>query len=266
MALSVTYTTINGRIVYENRSGTESFYAPDTLDSTSALVSSSGTITDSYTYWPYGETRNHTGSAVTPFTFVGALGYYTDQTTSRIYIRARYLRQALVSWLTLDSLWPNEWAYAYADSNPITNVDADGLGCGQKKPPQHGWWPPSWWPWQPQKPGKPKPKPKPRPKPKPKPIPPKSTGPEKLCDLQCGLLCPFPGLAGKACEAACKKWCHDNYGPGTHPIPGLPNYQFCWTRDSDECDQCCHGGCDGLSTAAQQGMCLQHCLAGCSPM
>jgi len=31
MALSVTYTMFNGQLVYENRAGTQSFYAPDTL-------------------------------------------------------------------------------------------------------------------------------------------------------------------------------------------------------------------------------------------
>jgi hypothetical protein len=77
MPMTVTYTTLNGQIVYENRSGTQSFYACDTLGSTVALVSG-GAVTDTFTYWPYGEIRSHVGSSTTPFTYLGTLGYYLD--------------------------------------------------------------------------------------------------------------------------------------------------------------------------------------------
>ena len=76
MAMSVTYTTFNGQIVYENREGVESYYAPDTLGSTSMLVSQGGIVSDTFTYWPYGEILSHDGSSVTPFLFIGTLGYY----------------------------------------------------------------------------------------------------------------------------------------------------------------------------------------------
>ncbi len=106
MAMSVTYTTFNGQIAYENRNGTQSFYAPDTLGSTAMLLDTTGTVTDTFTYWPYGEIQEHVGSSVTPFTFVGTLGYYLDIAGSLTYIRARHYLQALCRWLTVDPLWP----------------------------------------------------------------------------------------------------------------------------------------------------------------
>ena len=127
MAMSVVYTTINGMIVQENRGGVKSFYAPDTMGSTVALLNSSGVVTDTYTYWPYGEIRSHVGSSTTPLTFLGMIGYYADVLGSFIYVRARYLRQALTRWQTVDPIWPWEEAYAYASLNPVTGSDPSGL-------------------------------------------------------------------------------------------------------------------------------------------
>jgi len=126
MAMTVTYTTINGQIVSENRSGTQSFYVADSLGSTVALMNSSGTVTDTFTYWPFGEITSHIGSSVIPFTFVGTLGYYLQILNNFTYVRARYLRQGLARWQTLDPLWPSEPPYVYALSRPTTSVDPTG--------------------------------------------------------------------------------------------------------------------------------------------
>ena len=126
MAMSVVYATINGQIVSENRGGVISYYAPDNLGSTVALLDTTGTVTDTFTYWPYGEIQSHVGSSVTPFTFCGTLGYYTDVLGSQIYVRARYLRQALARWQTVDRLWPWQRTYAYVSSSPISYVDPTG--------------------------------------------------------------------------------------------------------------------------------------------
>jgi len=129
MAMSVVYTTINGQIVHENRGGVEAFYAPDTLGSTVALLSTTGSVTDTYTYQPYGEIVSHVGSSVTPFTFVGTLGYYLDVSGSLIYVRARYLRQALTRWQTVDPFWPDEQAYGYCSDAPAKHTDPSGLAA-----------------------------------------------------------------------------------------------------------------------------------------
>jgi len=52
MAMSVVYATINGQIVSENRGGVISYYAPGNLGSTVALLDATGTVTDTFTYWP----------------------------------------------------------------------------------------------------------------------------------------------------------------------------------------------------------------------
>src|SRR5476649_2531057 len=119
MAMSVTYTTINGQIVYENRNGVQRHYVPDTQGSTIALMDSTRSVTDTYAYWPLGEIRSHTGSSVTPFTFIRTLGYYLQVLNNFIYVRARYLRQALARWQTADLLWPKEQPYGYAHERPV---------------------------------------------------------------------------------------------------------------------------------------------------
>ena len=128
MAMSVVYATINGQIVSENRGGVISYYVPDNLGSTVALLDATGTVTDTFTYWPYGEIQSHVGSSLTPFTFCGTLGYYLDVVGSQMYVRARYLRQALTRWLTKDPVsFFLAGLYLYSKSSPIVWSDAAGL-------------------------------------------------------------------------------------------------------------------------------------------
>ncbi len=67
---------------------------------------------DSLTYWPYGEQRSKSGGINIPFHYIGAYGYYED-TSNRLYGRARYYRADLGNWITKDPLWPEDPAYAY---------------------------------------------------------------------------------------------------------------------------------------------------------
>jgi len=125
MAMNVTLTTILGQIVHEVRSGVESFYVPDPLGNTAALVNTSGAVTDSWTYWPYGEVQNHTGSSTTPFTFIGTLGYFAD-VASRLYVRARHLRADITRWMTVDPMWPDNSGFSYVDGGPVAFADPSG--------------------------------------------------------------------------------------------------------------------------------------------
>ncbi len=54
MAMSVTYGTFAGHVVYENRGGVESTYMRDQLGNTIGLMEMNGHQTDSWTYWPFG--------------------------------------------------------------------------------------------------------------------------------------------------------------------------------------------------------------------
>jgi RHS repeat-associated protein len=126
MALAVVYTNFNGRLVHENRGGTERGYVPDPLGSTAALVDSTGAVTDTWEYWPYGEVESHSGSSTTPFTFVGTLGYFRDLVSKLTYVRARFYQGFVGQWMTKDPLWPSERAFDYGGDNPITRVDSTG--------------------------------------------------------------------------------------------------------------------------------------------
>ena len=127
MAMSVVYGTAFGGIISENRGGVVSAYVPDPLGNTIGLMNSAGTLTDSWTYWPYGEVRTRSGSNATPFTFIGTLGYFLDNVNKMCYIRARHLRLDLARWLTVDPMWPDQPEYVYCSDSPASKIDPSGL-------------------------------------------------------------------------------------------------------------------------------------------
>jgi len=129
MTMTVKYLTVDGEILSETRSGTRSDYIPDPLGSTSSLLSSTHTINDTYSWWPYGELRNHSGASVTPLGYGGTKGYYTAPGTTFGFARRRVLRPQTSNWQTVDPIWPSERAFAYCRSNPTTMVDPSGLAC-----------------------------------------------------------------------------------------------------------------------------------------
>jgi RHS repeat-associated protein len=125
--MSVTsYLVINGQIISETRNNVESDYIADGLGSTAALMNTSGVITDTFTYWPFGQVRSHVGSIVTPFRFGGTVGYYSNLAGDSLYERARYYKPLLSRWQTVDPVWPVELAYVYVSCNPTTLVDPSG--------------------------------------------------------------------------------------------------------------------------------------------
>lgn len=126
MAAQVIYTNFGGQIVHEDRGGTERDYMPDTLGSTIALLDSDSNQTDTWEYWPYGEVESRTGANVTPFSFVGTLGYFNDLVARLTYVRARHYQSLLGQWTSVDTLWPREPSYLYAYSNPVSIVDPSG--------------------------------------------------------------------------------------------------------------------------------------------
>lgn len=126
MAMKARYTTVSGRVIAQKRSGARRLLRPDNLGSTVALYDNTGAKTDSWVYWPYGEVRSRTGTTTMPLQFVGGLGYYTDS-TSMTYVRARFYRQGLGRWQTVDPLWPRQSPYAYVMSSPMNGVDPSGM-------------------------------------------------------------------------------------------------------------------------------------------
>jgi len=123
--VSITYATVGGRLVREVRNSVITRYVSDPLGSVIQTRNSSGTLTSSTEFWPFGEVRTSSGTNPSPWGFVGTLGYYAD-ITSRLYVRARMYRPNLSRWMTVDPLWPGEAAFVYAYENPTLKVDPTG--------------------------------------------------------------------------------------------------------------------------------------------
>jgi RHS repeat-associated protein len=125
MPMSVKYATVNGRMVQENRGGTVTKYVPDTLGSVIQTRDATGAQTSTAHYWPFGEVRTSTGTNPSPWGFVGTYGYHTDA-PARQYVRARYLRNDLSRWLTVDPLWNGFDPFGYT-LDPLVMIDPTGL-------------------------------------------------------------------------------------------------------------------------------------------
>jgi RHS repeat-associated protein len=133
MAMSVTYVTVHGRLREETRGGVTTRYLGDTLGSVIKTTDTSGNVTSTTTYWPFGEVRSQTGTNPSPWGFCGVWGYLTDA-VSRKYVRARHYRADMSRWLSVDPLWPRQSAYKYASSSPILMIDFTGLAATKSCP------------------------------------------------------------------------------------------------------------------------------------
>lgn len=146
MAMSARVNRMNGRIIGEKRSGVTRRFSHDPQGNTVAVYNTSGTQTDSFVYWPYGEVRVRTGTSTIPYQYSGAWGSYTDS-SGRNYNVYRYLRKDYGRWMTVDPLWPEEDEYVYVRSSPTSLVDPEG-GQAQpvpiKPPPPRRELPPGW--------------------------------------------------------------------------------------------------------------------------
>ncbi|WP_267881207.1 RHS repeat-associated core domain-containing protein [Streptomyces xylophagus] len=112
----------------EQIGGTTQWYFHDQLGSTRALADSTGAITGSYAYTPYGEVSSHTGTAATPLEYAGQ---YTDAETGLQYLRARYYDPATAEFITVDpAVRSTLRAYRYTAGNPLNQVDPTGQFWG----------------------------------------------------------------------------------------------------------------------------------------
>ncbi|NLK51044.1 MAG: RHS repeat-associated core domain-containing protein [Syntrophomonadaceae bacterium] len=118
-------------LIGQESDGTYSAYHYDRRGSTAVLTSIEGTITDNYSYGPFGELINHTGSTTTPFLYNGRDGVMTD-TNGLYYMRARYYNPEIKRFINQDVLSGtiNEGQslnrYAYVQGRPIMAIDPSG--------------------------------------------------------------------------------------------------------------------------------------------
>jgi len=126
MTMSVAYGNFGGQLVHENRAGTKSEYVTDALGSTAAVLDHTGNATYEAQYWPYGEARIESGSDLSPWRYVGTLGYYVDVPAALIYVRTRGFTPTQAQWGALAPFWPQEGAYQYAFADPSRFSDSSG--------------------------------------------------------------------------------------------------------------------------------------------
>lgn len=114
----------DGNPIEQTNGTATSFYVHDQIGSTRTLLTTTGTVTGSYDYTPYG-TGTHTGTAATPLQFSGQ---YNDTETGLIYLRARYYDPTTAQFLTIDPLLSQtSTPYAYVTGNPLNRTDPSGL-------------------------------------------------------------------------------------------------------------------------------------------
>lgn len=126
MPMTVTYTTVNGQILSENRGGVVHHFVPDPQGNVVMVQDVAGNTVYPAEYDPYGNVQSETGTNPSDLGYVGTLGYITDS-PSDLYVRARYLKPGLGRWLTKDPLWPEESGFVYAGSAPNMWVDPNGM-------------------------------------------------------------------------------------------------------------------------------------------
>jgi RHS repeat-associated protein len=123
----------------EMRSGTTGFYQQDGLNSVTSLSSSTGTISNSYTYDAFGNLIASAGSLVNPFQYTGR---DLDPETGLRYYRARYFDPTNGRFLSEDPIGFDGGInfYKYAANRPTNLSDPSGLcppkkSCGVKSGP-----------------------------------------------------------------------------------------------------------------------------------
>ena len=130
--LSVSYDHepgLYGNLLSQNRNGVTSYYHYDGRGDTVALTDDSGNVTDTKEYDAWGNVIGSSGSTVTPYQFVGKLGYHSDSTVLRYFVRERAYQQSIARWTAQDPLLRavSNQCYCYSLNSPLSYFDPSGL-------------------------------------------------------------------------------------------------------------------------------------------
>jgi RHS repeat-associated protein len=120
-----------GGVISQRRSTTTSSYHYDALGSTRFLTDSSGNVTDTYLNDAWGNQVASTGTTVNPFKWVGKHGYYTDDSTAQVYVRARMYQPKVARWTSVDPLgfFDGTNITLLARNMPVLVFDPSGQLC-----------------------------------------------------------------------------------------------------------------------------------------
>ena len=115
-------------------------YHYDSRGSAMALTDSNGNITDRMEYSAYGTMTYRVGTNDTPFLYNGRYGVQTDL-SGLLYMRARYYNPYICRFINAD---PSGFGgglnmYAFADGNPLSELDPFGLGAAGENASQGSW-------------------------------------------------------------------------------------------------------------------------------
>lgn len=126
-----TYYVYGHGLVSEQTGTDYTTYHYDLRGSTVALTDSTGLVTDTFSYAPYGELLSHNGTSDVVYLYNGRDGVITDD-NGLYYMRARYYHPELRRFLSEDEYAGryddifNLNLYTYCEGNPIDFVDPSG--------------------------------------------------------------------------------------------------------------------------------------------
>ena len=117
------------------------YYTTDANMNVTALVNTSGTVQERYTYDPYGKVTIRHPTTWVEITWNASkkneilyCGYRYDNETGLYQVRHRYYHPTLGRWVTRDPIGYVDGmsVYQYAKGNPVKETDARGLSTGRK--------------------------------------------------------------------------------------------------------------------------------------
>ncbi len=120
------YTRDHAGTLVGIRGSNRSYYLFDGLGSVVAVTSSSGSVTNSYTYDPFGVTTETKATLTNVFNPWRYTGQYQDTSTGLYKMGARYYQPELGRWTQPDPSGLEANAYLYVGGNPVNLVDPSG--------------------------------------------------------------------------------------------------------------------------------------------
>ena len=128
------YTYIDDILLSQTKNTETHYLLTDRLNSTHALVDSTGVVTDSYSYSAFGELVDQSGITETDYLFTGQ---QYDNLTGLYNHRVRYFDPALGRFISQDT-YPYDFEnpvelnrYVYTANNPVNWTDPSGLSLGE---------------------------------------------------------------------------------------------------------------------------------------